>query len=79
VRAGSADEIRRLAHSCAGASATCGMGRIVPFLRELEHQAEDGILTHAADLTSRVHTEFERIRAFLEPYLAGKRDLAGKN
>ena len=36
VQAGAAQEVRRLAHSCAGASATCGMRRLVPLLRELE-------------------------------------------
>ena len=40
AKAGSAAEVRRLAHSCAGASSTCGMVRIVPLLRELErHKA----------------------------------------
>ena len=70
VQAGSAPEVRRLAHSCAGASATCGMVRIVPFLRELEHQAEAGDLSQAPDLSRKVGEEFKRIRAFLEAYLA---------
>ena len=30
-----ADEVKRLAHSCAGASSTCGMVNISPMLREL--------------------------------------------
>src|SRR5204863_10033968 len=38
VAAGDAPEVRRLAHSCAGASSTCGMRRLLPLLRELEHQ-----------------------------------------
>ena len=38
VRNGSAADVRRLAHSCAGASATCGMRRLVPLLRELERE-----------------------------------------
>ena len=36
VQAESASEVRRLAHSCAGASATCGMRGLVLLLRELE-------------------------------------------
>ncbi|MGO9517321.1 MAG: Hpt domain-containing protein, partial [Candidatus Korobacteraceae bacterium] len=36
IRDGKADEVRRVAHSCAGASATLGMTRLVPKLRELE-------------------------------------------
>ena len=47
VRAGAAQEVRRLAHSCAGASATCGMRRLVPLLRELERQGFEGKLTNA--------------------------------
>ena len=42
VQAGAAQEVRRLAHSCAGASATCGMRRLVPLLRELERQGFEG-------------------------------------
>src|SRR5205814_4691602 len=38
IQAGTAQDVRRLAHSCAGASATCGMSRLVPLLRELERQ-----------------------------------------
>ena len=38
VEALSGDEVKRLAHSCAGASSTCGMTGITPLLRELERQ-----------------------------------------
>ena len=69
VQAGSAPEVRRLAHSCAGASATCGMARIVPLLRELEKQGNDGTLTNAAGLSAQVGEEFNRIRVYLENYL----------
>ncbi len=36
IRDGKADAVRRVAHSCAGASATLGMTQLVPKLRELE-------------------------------------------
>jgi len=36
IRALDAAEVRRLAHSCAGASATCGMSSLAQLLRELE-------------------------------------------
>ena len=62
--------VRRIAHSCAGASATCGMKRIVPLLRELERQGEEGKLTNAAELFTQVAQEFELIRTTLAPYLA---------
>ena len=38
-----ADEVKRLAHSCAGASSTCGMVNISPMLRELERQGHEGL------------------------------------
>ena len=79
VQAGTAPEVRRLAHSCAGASATCGMRRLVPLLRELELQGSEGQLTSAAQLSRQAGEEFARIRSFLEAYLAEHSSLAGKN
>jgi HPt (histidine-containing phosphotransfer) domain-containing protein len=69
VKTSDAPGVRRIAHSCAGASATCGMKRIVPLLRELEQQGEAGKLTNAAELFTQVATEFELIRTTLSPYL----------
>jgi CheY-like chemotaxis protein len=69
VKTSDALGVRRIAHSCAGASATCGMKRIVPLLRELEQQGEAGKLTNAAELFTQVATEFELIRTTLAPYL----------
>ena len=63
VRTNKAGEVRRLAHSCAGASATLGMTRLVPVLRDLERQGAEGSLTNAPqlcqDATARVHTHSE--------------------
>jgi CheY-like chemotaxis protein len=70
IRAQSATEVRRLAHSCAGASATCGMRRLVPMLRELEHQGSENKLDGAAAICENAIREFERIRTFLEAHLA---------
>jgi len=58
-------EVRRLAHSAAGASATCGMSKLVPLLRELERQGFDGKLTNAPELCQEVVKEFKRIQDFL--------------
>ncbi len=70
VKSNNAPDIRRLAHSCAGASATCGMRRIVVPLRELERQGSEGKLTQAAELCAQTIKEFELIRAALTPYLS---------
>jgi CheY-like chemotaxis protein len=79
VEAGTAQEVRRLAHSCAGASATCGVRRLVSLLRELERQGFEGQLTNAAELSAEAAKEFQRIRLFLETYLAEHSHLTAKN
>jgi CheY-like chemotaxis protein/HPt (histidine-containing phosphotransfer) domain-containing protein len=78
IRAGAVQEVRRLAHSCAGASATCGMRRLVPILRELERQGFEGKLTNASQLSYEVGQEFALIRRFLEAYLAEHSSVAAK-
>ena len=70
VKAGDAPGVRRIAHSCAGASATCGMKRIVPLLRELERQGDEGKLVNAGELFTQVTKEFDLILKALAPYLA---------
>jgi CheY-like chemotaxis protein len=62
--------IRRLAHSCAGASATCGIRRMVPLLRDLERQSAEGQLSNAPQLCEEIAREFGRVRSFLETQLA---------
>ena len=69
MRDGKAQEVRRLAHSCAGASATCGMTNLVPLLRELERLGAENVLANASELARRAGIEFLRIREFLEAYL----------
>jgi HPt (histidine-containing phosphotransfer) domain-containing protein len=78
VKAGAAPDVRRVSHSCAGASATCGMNRIVKYLRQLEHESEAGNLTNAPELSRKVEEEFKRIRAFLEAYLAQPSNLTAQ-
>jgi len=65
VRANRADEVRRVAHSCAGASATLGMTRLVPMLRDLEKQGASGALTNAAQVCENAAREFKCIQDFL--------------
>jgi HPt (histidine-containing phosphotransfer) domain-containing protein len=65
VAASDPQEIKRLAHSAAGASATCGMGGLVMLLRELERQGLEGKLNNASDLCQQVLVEFKRIQSYL--------------
>jgi signal transduction histidine kinase/two-component SAPR family response regulator/HPt (histidine-containing phosphotransfer) domain-containing protein len=65
VRANQTDEVRRVAHSCAGASATLGMTRLVPLLRDLEKQGATGKLVNAVQICENVAHEFKSIQNFL--------------
>jgi len=65
IRANKADDVRRVAHSCAGASATLGMVRFVPLLRELEKQGASGTLTTAARICEDAAREFKLIQNYL--------------
>jgi CheY-like chemotaxis protein/HPt (histidine-containing phosphotransfer) domain-containing protein len=79
VQASQPQEVRRLAHSCAGASATCGMRRLVSTLRELERQGIENQLTNAQEMSEEACREFERIRVYLEDYLAKQSHVASES
>ena len=61
----SAPEVRRLAHSSVGSSATCGMCAVVPSLRQLEQKAQAGDLQDGAELLAEARHQLERMRVFL--------------
>jgi PAS domain S-box-containing protein len=69
IRAALADnqpgEIKKLAHGCAGASATCGMNSIIPHLRELERLGFENKLDEAAPTVERIEQSFAEIQKFL--------------
>ena len=69
VRANKAEDVRRVAHSCAGASATLGMTRFVPLLRKLERQGASGMLTSATQVYEDTAREFKLIQNFLAAQL----------
>jgi len=65
ITAGSAPEIKRLAHKLVGASATCGMRALVIPLRELELRGQAGQLLGIEQVFIRARQELERVRGFL--------------
>jgi signal transduction histidine kinase/HPt (histidine-containing phosphotransfer) domain-containing protein len=65
ARENKADDVRRVAHSCAGASATLGMIRLVPMFRDLEKQGASGTLTNATQVCENAVREFKIIQQFL--------------
>jgi PAS domain S-box-containing protein len=66
IAAGAAGEVRRIAHRCAGSSASCGVLGVVPPLRELEHMGKERRLADAprvfAELEHRLGMVRERLR-----------------
>ena len=68
VAAGQMPRVARVAHSCAGASATCGMNSIVPLLRQLEHLGQEGEASGAAALLPAVDQEFERLKNYVQTH-----------
>ncbi len=76
VETRNAEAVKHLAHSCAGASSTCGMSGIVPPLRELERQGCEGLQPNAPQFASDVNNEFARIQKFLLDYLKSLPPLA---
>ena len=76
VRANKADDVRRVAHSCVGASATLGMTRFVPLLRKLERQGASGTLTTATQVYEDTAREFKLIQNFLAAQLNSAAPLA---
>jgi signal transduction histidine kinase/HPt (histidine-containing phosphotransfer) domain-containing protein len=70
IRAASAENnaecMSRVAHSCAGASATCGMVGIVPCLRKVEQLATGNQLDAALQALDEADTEFERLKRYLD-------------
>ncbi len=72
IAANKPEEVRRVAHSCAGASATLGMVRLVPLLRDLEKRGHAGTLVGASAVFASAQEEFKAIQVFLatQPGLA---------
>jgi signal transduction histidine kinase/HPt (histidine-containing phosphotransfer) domain-containing protein len=72
IAANKADEVRRVAHSCAGASATLGMMRLGQLMRDLEKAGAAGALTNAIQICDDAGREYSAVKQFLatQPGLA---------
>jgi PAS domain S-box-containing protein len=69
IATGTATDVKRIAHSAAGSSATCGMNPMVELLRELERMGDTGRLAEAPRAFAAVQEEFTRTEQFLNTYL----------
>jgi signal transduction histidine kinase/HPt (histidine-containing phosphotransfer) domain-containing protein len=72
LRAGNGGEVRRVAHSCAGASATLGMMRLGQLMRDMEKEGMAGALTNATKICDDAVREYAAVKKFLatQPGLA---------
>src|SRR6185436_15596265 len=68
VNEGDAGKASLVSHSCAGASATCGMVCMVPLLRQLEMLSHNNQLPAVAALIPDVEREFERLKNHLQTH-----------
>ncbi len=73
VREKKAEEVRHLAHSCKGASATMGMAPLAAIFFELEKMGRAAVLDGAEKFVTDATREFKRAQEFLatQPVLAG--------
>ena len=65
VGANKTEEVRHLAHSCKGASATMGMGPLAAIFYELEKMGQAGAIDGATPLLASAAAEFARVQNFL--------------
>jgi HPt (histidine-containing phosphotransfer) domain-containing protein len=59
-------EVKRIAHSCAGSSATCGMTALIAPLRILERFAHENRAEKAEQMIPKIDEAFEKILNFLK-------------
>jgi len=65
VRAGDATQVRHVAHSCKGASATLGMTQLSKLMLALEKMGVEGQLTDAPKFCEDAAIEYKKIEKFL--------------
>jgi signal transduction histidine kinase/two-component SAPR family response regulator/HPt (histidine-containing phosphotransfer) domain-containing protein len=65
VRAGDATQVRHVAHSCKGASATLGMTQLSKLMLALEKMGVEGQLTNAPKFCEDAAVEYKKIEKFL--------------
>ena len=70
VAAGSADQVGRAAHACAGSSSTCGVETLAELFRRLEQQARDNRLDELSDTLPLIVETFDHVHARLTRTIA---------
>jgi len=70
LAAGSADQVGRAAHTCAGSSSTCGVDALADLCRRLEQQARDNRLDDLSDTLPLLVVTFDQVHARLTRTIA---------
>ena len=70
LAAGSADQVGRAAHTCAGSSSTCGVNTLAELCRRLEQQARDNRLDDLSDTLPLIVETFDQVQACLTKTIA---------
>ena len=65
LAAGSADQVGRAAHACAGSSGTCGVDTLAELFRRLEQQARTNRLDELSETLPLILEAFNDVRARL--------------
>ena len=67
---GSADQVVRAAHACAGSSSTCGVDTLAQLFRRLEQQARDNRLDELSDTLPLIVEIFDQVHVSLTQTIA---------
>jgi PAS domain S-box-containing protein len=67
IAGGSAEDVRQIAHRCAGSSASCGMLGVVPPLRDLERMGKERRLADAPRAFAELERRLGMVRDRLRP------------
>jgi len=70
LAAGSADQVGRAAHTCAGSSSTCGVDALADLCRRLEQQARDNRLDDLSVTLPLLVVTFDQVHARLTRTIA---------
>lgn len=57
--------VKQLAHKWCGSSSTCGMAKLAPLVRQLEHMGEGGNLAGGPALLEQILAEYALVREFI--------------
>ena len=71
IQAADLRETERIAHSCAGSSAACGIVGLSKYFRNIEENARQQTLLGAAETLLKINSGFQQVKLALTGYLKG--------